>query len=164
MQLIFCLDILYSYRSLDSLREDSILQIVTDSPVKTEELGRRVAQQLKGGEVLALFGGMGMGKTAFTRGLAAGLGITSGISSPTFSIVNEYHGRLTVYHFDMFRVESWEDLESTGFFDYLDTKAVLVIEWSENIEGALPPDAVKIELAAGKTEQERIFRIEGLEL
>jgi len=140
------------------------LQIVTDSPAQTEDLGRRVARQLRGGEVLALFGGMGMGKTAFTRGLAAGLGISSGISSPTFSIVNEYHGRLTVYHFDMFRVESWEDLESTGFFDYLDTDAVLVIEWSENISGALPPDAITIELSAGKTEQERIFRIEGLEL
>ncbi len=140
-----------------------MLEIVTDSPAQTEELGRRIAQKLGGGEVLALFGGMGMGKTAFTRGLADGLGISSGVSSPTFALVNEYHGRLTVYHFDMFRVDSWDDLYSTGFFDYLDTEAVLVIEWSENIEGALPPDAIRIEIAAGKTEQERVFQIEGIE-
>lgn len=139
------------------------MQFVTESPDQTEELGRRIAQCLRGGEVLALFGGMGMGKTALTCGIAQGLEITEGVSSPTFAIVNEYRGRLTVYHFDMFRVESWEDLESTGFFDYLDTDAVLVIEWSENIESALPPDAAVISISAGKTEQERVFHIEGLE-
>lgn len=105
-----------------------------------------------------------MGKTAFTRGLADGLGIPSGVSSPTFALVNEYHGRLTVYHFDMFRVEGWDDLYSTGFFDYLDTGAVLVIEWSENIDGALPPETIKIEISLGQTESERVFQIEGMEL
>lgn len=140
------------------------MQFITESPAQTEELGRRIAQRLRGGEVLALFGGMGMGKTALTRGIAQGLGITDGVSSPTFAIVNEYKGRLTVYHFDMFRVESWEDLESTGFFDYLDTGAVLVIEWSENIEAALPPDAATISISIGKNEQERVFQIEGIKL
>lgn len=140
------------------------MEIRTASPTQTEELGRRVAQKLHGGEVIALYGGMGMGKTAFTRGLADGLGIPSGVSSPTFALVNEYHGRLTVYHFDMFRVDGWDDLYSTGFFDYLETEAVLVIEWSENVEGALPPDAVKIEISLGQTESERVFQIEGMEL
>ena len=73
-------------------------------------------QQLQGGEVIAMYGGMGMGKTAFTRGLARGLEIDHGVSSPTFALVHEYQGRLTVYHFDMFRVESWDDLYSTGFY------------------------------------------------
>ena len=138
------------------------LDITTSSPAETEELGRKIASKLRGGEVLALFGGMGMGKTVFTRGLAAGLGISSGVSSPTFALVNEYHGRLTVYHFDMFRVDGWDDLYSTGFFDYLDTGAGLVIEWSENIEGALPPDAVRIAIGPGKTECERVFHLEGI--
>lgn len=101
---------------------------VTTSPEETEALGNRVAACLHGGEVLALFGGLGMGKTAFTRGLCAGLNIPSGVSSPTFALVHDYVGRLTVHHFDMYRVESWDDLYSTGFFDYLDTDDVLVIE------------------------------------
>ena len=95
-------------------------QFLSHSPAETEDFGFRLAQQLKGGEVIAMYGGMGMGKTAFTRGLARGLGIEYGISSPTFALVHEYTGRLTVYHFDMFRVESWDDLYSTGFYDYLD--------------------------------------------
>ena len=80
-------------------------QFLSHSPAETEDFGFRLAQQLKGGEVIAMYGGMGMGKTAFTRGLARGLGIEYGISSPTFALVHEYTGRLTVYHFDMFRVE-----------------------------------------------------------
>ena len=92
-------------------------QFLSHSPAETEDFGFRLAQQLKGGEVIAMYGGMGMGKTAFTRGLARGLGIEYGISSPTFALVHEYTGRLTVYHFDMFRVESWDDLYSTGFYD-----------------------------------------------
>lgn len=137
---------------------------VTKSPEETEQLGVRVARRLRGGEVLALFGGLGMGKTAFTRGIAAGLGVDSGVSSPTFALVHDYTGRLTVHHFDMYRVSGWDDLYSTGFFDYLDTADVLVIEWSENIEGALPEDAVRITVSRGAAEDERQFWIEGLEL
>ncbi len=142
----------------------SVQTILTASPAETEALGEKVAAKLKGGEVLALFGGMGMGKTAFTRGLARGLGIGDGVSSPTFALVHEYHGRLSVYHFDMFRVTGWDDLYSTGFFDYLESGGVLVIEWSENIEGALPENAVRIEIQNGSTENERVFRIEGMEV
>jgi tRNA threonylcarbamoyladenosine biosynthesis protein TsaE len=90
--------------------------IRTSSLAETEALGVKIAEKLSGGEVIALFGGMGMGKTAFTRGLARGLGISEGVSSPTFALVHEYHGRLDVYHFDMFRVSGWDDLYSTGFF------------------------------------------------
>ena len=136
-------------------------QFLSHSPAETEDFGFRLAQQLKGGEVIAMYGGMGMGKTAFTRGLARGLGIEYGISSPTFALVHEYTGRLTVYNFDMFRVESWDDLYSTGFYDYLETDAVLVIEWSEHIEEALPKDCIKIQIALGAHENERIFTVEG---
>lgn len=134
----------------------------TSSPEKTEMLGERIAAALKGGEILALFGGMGMGKTALTRGIARGLGIPEGVSSPTFALVHEYRGRLTVYHFDMYRVTSWDDLASTGFFDDLDTGAVLVVEWSENIENALPPESIRIHLGPGETENERVIAIEGI--
>lgn len=137
-----------------------MITIKSESERETEALGERLAGLLMGTEVLALFGGLGMGKTAFTRGLAKGLGIEDGVSSPTFAIVNEYNGRFPVYHFDMYRITGWDDLYSTGFFDYLGN-GVLVIEWSENIENALPEDAVRIYIEMGADENSRIFRIEG---
>lgn len=136
-------------------------KIITRSPAETEALAVRMAEKLEGGEVLAFTGGMGMGKTSFTRGLAIGLGAGDVASSPTFALVNEYAGRLTVEHFDMYRVEGWDDLYSTGFFDYLDTDCVLVIEWSENIEGALPDNAIRIDIRQGGSGQERIITIDG---
>lgn len=135
--------------------------VQTSSTAETEALGRRIAQTLQGGEVLALFGPMGMGKTAFTRGLAAGLGIAKGISSPTFALVHVYDGgRLPFYHFDMYRVEGWDDLSSTGYFDYLEDGGVLVIEWSENIEAALPLEAVRITFARGEQDSDRMITVE----
>ncbi len=138
------------------------MRVITQSAEETEKLGEKLAASLKGGEVLALFGPMGMGKTAFTWGIARGLGVKDGVSSPTFALVHEYAGRVPVYHFDMFRVSSWDDLYSTGFFDYLETDGILVIEWSENVEGALPETAVRIAISPGKEENERIFEIEGI--
>lgn len=126
----------------------------------TEKTGFTLAKALKGNEVIALYGGLGMGKTAFTRGLCAGLGITDGVSSPTFAIVNEYKGKFTVYHFDMYRIESWEDLYSTGFFDYIDN-GVIVIEWSENIENALPQNHITVNIEKGLSENDRVITIEG---
>ena len=117
--------------------------VVTNSAQETEQLGERLAKQLTGNETIALFGGLGMGKTAFTRGLCRGLGTGEVVSSPTFALVNEYTGRCPVYHFDMYRVTTWDDLYSTGFFDYLGT-GVLVIEWSENIEGYLPEERITV--------------------
>ena len=138
-------------------------RFITNSAEGTEQLGERIASKLKGTDVIALFGGLGMGKTAFTRGLARGLGADDVVSSPTFALVNEYSGRVPVYHFDMYRVTSWDDLYSTGFFDYLDT-GVLVIEWSENIEGALPENALRITISRGESDNQRIFDIEGVTL
>lgn len=135
-------------------------EITTASPEETEALGEKIGRTLHGGEVLALFGGMGMGKTAFARGLARGLGVTGEVSSPTFALVHEYTGTLTMYHFDMYRVTDWDDLYSTGFFDYLESGGVLLIEWSENIENALPENAAKIWVRRGSRENERIFTFE----
>ena len=137
---------------------------ITKSVSETEALAARVAQKLTGGEVIAFTGSMGMGKTAFTRGLVLALDGGDVVSSPTFALVNEYDARLTVQHFDMYRVSGWDDLYSTGFFDYLDTDQVLVIEWSENIDGALPENAIRIAISKGEDEFERIFEIEGIDL
>lgn len=125
----------------------------------TLKIGEEIAQSLNGTEVIALFGGLGMGKTAFTTGVAKGLGCTDCVSSPTFALVNEYHGRCNIYHFDMYRISSWDDLYSIGFFDYLDT-GVLVIEWSENIENALPDEYIRITIEKGNNENERILTVE----
>lgn len=138
-------------------------RFITDSAQETEALGARLAAVLKGTEVIALFGGLGMGKTALTRGICAALGVADGVSSPTFALVNEYSGKCNIYHFDMYRVTSWDDLYSTGFFDYLDT-GILVIEWSENIEAALPENAVRVRIARGEHDNQRIFEIEGVDL
>ena len=137
----------------------------THSYEETVKLGERVAKSLPKGSVVAFLGGLGMGKTAFTTGFAKGLGIDVDVSSPTFAICNTYIGEEnTLYHFDMYRVDGWDDLYSTGFFDYLDTEDVLIIEWSENIEGALPPDAIRITISKGETEDERRFEMEGVAL
>ena len=118
---------------------------ITNSPEETEELGLKLAKSLKGGEVVAFRGGLGMGKTCFTRGLARGLGFKGAVTSPTFALINEYiGGRLPLYHFDMYRISGWEDLYSTGFFDYIEQGGVIAAEWSENIENALPESTVTV--------------------
>lgn len=118
---------------------------ITNSPEETEELGLKLAKSLKGGEVVAFRGGLGMGKTCFTRGLARGLGFKGDVTSPTFALINEYiGGRLPLYHFDMYRISRWEDLYSTGFFDYIEQGGVIAAEWSENIENALPESTVTV--------------------
>ena len=132
------------------------------STAETENFASEFAKQIKGGTVIAFYGGLGVGKTAFTRGLAKGMGIDADVSSPTFAIVNDYGGKPPLVHFDMYKVESWDDLYSSGFFDYLDMGAVLAVEWSENIENALPENTVRITIEKGKEENERIITVEGI--
>lgn len=139
-----------------------MIKICSNSVKETELLGKKIASILKGNEVIAMFGDLGAGKTAFTRGLASGLGFDYGVSSPTFAIVNEYNAKFNIYHFDMYRITCEDDLYSTGFYDYLDN-GVLIIEWSENIEYALDDNAVRITIRKTENENERIFTIEGLD-
>ena len=135
----------------------------TDSYEKTVALGERLGKKLKGGDVVAFFGSLGMGKTAFTTGIAKGMGLDDAVSSPTFAIVNVYGRNSQLCHFDMYRVDSWEDLYSTGFFDYLDMGSVLAVEWSENIENALPENAIRITIEKGEGDNDRVIKIEGCE-
>lgn len=139
-----------------------MLRFVSKSAKSTEELGSRIAGVLKGKEMIAMFGDLGAGKTAFTRGLCEGLGIDEGVSSPTFAIVNAYSGRYPVYHFDMYRIKDLDDLFATGFYDYIGT-GITIIEWSENIESELEPDCIRIRITKTDDENERIFEIEGLD-
>lgn len=130
---------------------------VTHSPEETETVAKKFAETLRGGEVLAFRGGMGAGKTAFVRGLADGLQVCGEVSSPTFALVHEYPGKIPLYHFDMYRITDWDDLYSTGFFDYLDqSNAVLAIEWSEQIEDALPEHTIFITLEHLSDEERKI--------
>ena len=111
---------------------------ITDSPAATEALGQALGERLTPGTVLAYRGGLGVGKTAFTRGLARGLGFRESVTSPTYTIVNEYlGGRLPLFHFDMYRLTSSEDLWDIGWEDYLDRGGVCAVEWSERVADAL---------------------------
>lgn len=136
-----------------------MLEFHSFSQNDTERIAAEFAVKLHGGEVIAFFGGLGMGKTAFVRGLARGLGNPAFVCSPTFAIVNDYGGRPCLYHFDMYRIADWSDLESIGFWDYMNADSVLCIEWSENIENALPEACIKIEITKGEAENERIIKI-----
>lgn len=126
----------------------------------TEKAAKEVASLLAGREVLAFFGDLGAGKTTFIRALCGALGVEDEVTSPTFAMVHEYHsGPFPVYHFDMYRVDGEDGLFSTGYYDYLGA-GLLLIEWSENIEDLLPPDAWRMFLTYGAQEGERILRLE----
>lgn len=127
---------------------------------ETENFGSQLAKSLNPGDVVALFGDLGAGKTAFTRGLAKGIGFDGEVSSPTFALVHEYPGNIPIYHFDMYRITTWDDLYSTGFFDYLDMGGILVIEWSENIENCLPDGTIRVSIAKNDNENERIITLQ----
>ena len=132
---------------------------ITYSAEQTEQIGADLGSRLKPGDFIALFGKMGTGKTTFINGVAKGLGIVDTVSSPTFALVHEYAGTVPLYHFDMYRINSWDDLYSTGYFDYCESKGVVAVEWSENIEMALPSDFIKVELFASQDFKERRIRI-----
>ena len=132
---------------------------VTHSAEETEALAAALAPRLSPGAVVALYGGLGAGKTAFVRGLARGLGCAGEVCSPTYAIMNEYPGRPPLAHFDMYRVEGWESLESTGYFDYLDAGYVLAVEWSENILAAIPGNAWRVNISPGEGENSRVITI-----
>ncbi len=131
--------------------------IHTSSPEETIEAGKKLGSRLTGGEVIAYKGGLGAGKTTFTRGLALGMGLEDNVSSPTFAIVNEYHGNgLSLYHFDMYRISGGEALETTGFFDYMSDSAVIAAEWSENIEDELDGNTLTLTIESVGEEQRKI--------
>jgi len=122
------------------------MTILTSNEEETINEGKKLGATLSPGSVVALYGDLGTGKTAFTRGLAAGLGITNNVSSPTFTIVNEYQGDIPLFHFDMYRLENENELFDIGWDDYLERSGVCAVEWSEKVPGAFPPDTIIVTL------------------
>lgn len=119
----------------------------TNSADETIALGEKIGELLKGGDLIAYSGDLGAGKTTITRGISIGMGLGDEVTSPTFALVNEYRGAgLSLVHFDMYRINSSADLETTGFFDYMDEDSVLAVEWSENIAEEIPDNAIRIDI------------------
>ena len=137
------------------------MEYLSHSPKETEQLGEQLGRTLRPGSVVAYRGDLGMGKTAFTRGLARGLGCTCRVTSPTFTIVNEYSGALPLFHFDMYRLDSSDDLFDIGWEDYLSRGGVCAVEWSERVEDALPDDTLWVSIARGNGENDRIITVTG---
>lgn len=129
------------------------MQFVSHSTQETEQFGEEVAKSLRGGDVLAFTGSLGMGKTAFTRGLARGLGCRGRVTSPTFTIVNEYDGKTPLFHFDMYRLGSSDELFDIGWDDYLARGGVCAVEWSGRVSDALPDDTIYVDIARGEEDE-----------
>ena len=130
---------------------------ITKSPEETERVGRMLAESLEARGIrrafIAMRGEMGVGKTAFTRGFASHFGI-AGVKSPTYTIVNEYRGRVRIFHFDMYRIEDGDDLYSIGYDDYVETDGYCIAEWSENIESEIPEGAIYVTISRTETSPE----------
>ena len=138
------------------------MQRYSTSEGETEAIGRDLAARLSPGAVVAFTGDLGAGKTAFVRGMARGLGIAQRVTSPTFTIVNEYEGgRLPLFHFDMYRLRDAEDLFDIGWEDYLARGGVCAVEWSENIRPALDGETIFVDIRRGQGENDRILTLRG---
>ncbi|MDD5603965.1 MAG: tRNA (adenosine(37)-N6)-threonylcarbamoyltransferase complex ATPase subunit type 1 TsaE [Eubacteriales bacterium] len=122
-------------------------EYITDSPEQTSWIGRLLGKTLVAGDVVCISGELGSGKTVFTAGIAGALGVSGYITSPTFCIVNEYAGKLPFCHFDAYRVESAEDMNETGYFDYIGGNGIVVIEWPERIEEILPEKYISVTIS-----------------
>ena len=137
-------------------------EYISKNEQDTEELGSRFAASLPGGTVVAMYGALGAGKTAFVRGMARGMGLDCRVSSPTFTIVNEYLGERVLIHFDMSRLSSADELFDIGWEDYLSRGAVCAVEWSENVQDAFFGDEIKVTIEK-LSDNERKITIEGAE-
>ena len=138
------------------------MRFLSRSAEETERLGEQLARRLRRGDVLAFTGPLGMGKTAFTRGLARGLSCRGRVTSPTFTIVNEYEGETPLFHFDMYRLGSSDELFDIGWDDYLARGGVCAVEWSERVSDALPAGTVFVDIARGaEGEDSRVITVTG---
>ena len=137
------------------------MEYLSHGPEETERIGEELGRTLTAGRGGAYRGGLGMGQTAFTRGLARGLGCRGRVTSPTFTIVNEYNGDTPLFHFDMYRLESEDELFDIGWEDYLTRGGVCAVEWSERVDGALPEDTVFVDIRRGSGDNDRIISITG---
>lgn len=143
------------------MRGKQAMTIYTKNEAETEQAGAELARTLPDGAVVALYGDLGAGKTAFVRGMARGMGISARVSSPTFTIVNEYLGARELYHFDMYRLASSDELFDTGWEDYLRRGGVCAVEWSENVADAFEGDEITVRIEKLGDEERKITIGEG---
>ena len=138
------------------------MEFISHSEAETEALGEKLARSLpEHGVVIAMYGELGAGKTACVRGLARGLEVDGAVTSPTFTIVNELYGKRDLFHFDMYRLGSADELFDIGWEDYLDRGGVCAVEWSERVDDAMPADTLWVDIARGTDESDRIITITG---
>ena len=141
------------------------MEYLSHNVIETEELGEKLAKCLSPGDIVAYLGDLGAGKTAFTRGLARGLGCTGRVTSPTFTIVNEYEGPTPLFHFDMYRLSDSDELFDIGWEDYLARGGICAVEWSERITDALPEEIITVTICRCAEDDEwRRITIEGVAL
>ncbi len=139
-------------------------KLIIKDEKQTKKFGLLLADKLAPGSVVALIGDLGTGKTALTKYIAEGLGIKEVITSPTFTIVQEYHdGRIPLYHFDVYRINDVEEMYEIGYEEYFFGRGVCIVEWADLITEIIPEDAIVINIAYGQNEGERIYEIKGLE-
>ncbi len=131
-------------------------ECITNSPAETRRVAAALARRLQPPAVIALFGGIGAGKTCFVQGLAAGLGLRQPVTSPTFVIINEYPGPAPLYHMDLYRLPAAEDALQAGIEEYFDRPGITVIEWAERAESLLPPNAIRVRLECAGPRRRRI--------
>ncbi|MDI3508482.1 MAG: tRNA threonylcarbamoyladenosine biosynthesis protein TsaE [Clostridiales bacterium] len=138
------------------------MRFITKCAKETFALGKRIGQLLYEGDIIALDGDLGSGKTQMVKGIARGLGITDEITSPTYTIMSQHNGRLPLYHFDVYRLEDPEQLYDIGYEEYFFDKGITVIEWSEKIRGLLPAQYMHIRILYGTDENQRIIDVEAI--
>lgn len=137
------------------------MKIKLNSLRETEQFGEKLGKVLKKGDVLCLNGDLGAGKTTLTKSIGLGLGVEEYITSPTFSLINEYRGNLPVYHFDVYRLENVDELDDLGFDEYFFGEGVCIIEWAEKIENMLPKEIIVLSIEKGQAIDKRIVSITG---
>ena len=136
-------------------------KIILKGLEETEKFGEKLGSQLKPGDIICLMGDLGAGKTTLTKSIGKGLGVGDYITSPTFTLINEYKGRLNLYHFDVYRLEGISDLDDLGFEEYFYSDGVTVVEWGDKIESILPKSRINIKIEKGKELDMRILYLYG---
>ncbi len=140
-----------------------ILKVISNSPDETEKIGEKLASRLKIGDLIALYGDLGSGKTYFVKGLARGLEVKQTVKSPSYSIINEYSGKYPVFHIDFYRLENNADIESTGWLEYFDYNGIIIIEWANKVKKLLPKRRfdVYFDVLGDETRQLEIIAVDG---
>lgn len=137
------------------------MEIILNGLEETKEFGIKLGNVLKGGDIVCLNGELGAGKTTLTKSIGLGLGVTDYITSPTFTLINEYKGRVWVYHFDVYRLENVDELYDLGFDEYFYSNGVSIIEWADKIEKLLPRERIVLDIEKGKDMDKRVINITG---